>query len=72
MEVADKAETLLVSPENMPPSLAAGTIAFVLQRTGYTEITTERIANVCNVSEGTLQKCLKRLEVAKESLWSSK
>lgn len=72
MEVADKAESLLVSPENMPPSLAAGTIAFVLQRTGYTEITMERIASVCNVSEGTLVKCLKRLEVAKESLWTSK
>jgi transcription initiation factor TFIIB len=72
MDVADKAESLLVSPENMPPSLAAGTIAFVLQRTGYTEITTERIASVCNVSEGTLQKCLKRLEAAKDSLWSSK
>lgn len=72
MDVADKAESLLVSPENMPPSLAAGTIAFVLQRTGYTEITLERIASVCNVSEGTLQKCLKRLELSKESLWSSK
>jgi len=27
---------------------------------------------VCNVSEGTLQKCLKRLEVAKDSLWTPK
>ncbi len=72
MEVADRAETLLVSPENMPPSLAAGTIAFVLQRTGYTEIPMERIASVCNVSEGTLQKCLKRLEASKDSLWTSK
>ena len=72
MSVADKAESLLVSPENMPPSLAAGTIAFVLQRLGYTEIPMERIASVCNVSEGTLLKCLKRLELAKESLWSSK
>lgn len=72
MEVADKAELLLVSPENMPPSLAAGTIAFVLQRVGYSEISMESIANVCNVSEGTLQKCLKRLETAKETLWTTK
>lgn len=72
IQVADQAEHLLVSPENMPPSLAAGTIAFVLQRSGYTDITVERIASVCNVSEGTLLKCLKRLEAAKESLWSSK
>ena len=72
IQVADKAELLLVSPENMPPSLAAGTIAFVLQRVGYSEIALENIAAVCNVSEGTLQKCLKRLETAKETLWSSK
>ena len=72
VEVADKAESLLVSPENMPPSLAAGTIAFVLQRTGYTEIPLEQIASVCNVSEGTLTKCLKRLDGAKDSLWPSK
>ena len=72
ISVADKAEELLVSPENMPPSLAAGTIAFVLQRTGYQDIPLERIASVCNVSEGTLQKCLKRLEVAKDSLWTPK
>ena len=72
MLVANKAEELLVSPENMPPSLAAGTIAFVLQRTGYQDIPLERIASVCNVSEGTLQKCLKRLELAKDSLWTPK
>jgi transcription initiation factor TFIIIB Brf1 subunit/transcription initiation factor TFIIB len=72
ISVADKAEELLISPENMPPSLAAGTIAFVLQRTGYQDIPLERIASVCNVSEGTLQKCLKRLEVAKDSLWTPK
>lgn len=68
-EIANKAEDILVSPENMPPSLAAGVLAFVLQRMKYAEIPLSRIANVCNVSEGTLTKCLKRLDAAEENLW---
>jgi hypothetical protein len=55
----------------MPPSLAAGVLAFVLARMGYAEIPLNRIASVCNVSEGTLSKCLKRLETAEEDLWKS-
>jgi transcription initiation factor TFIIB len=70
IQVANTAEDILVSPENMPPSLAAGVLAFVLQRMGYEEIPLSRIASVCNVSEGTLVKCLKRLESAAEKLWT--
>lgn len=70
MEIANKAEDLLVSPENMPPSLAAGVLAFVLARMNYAEIPIARIASVCNISEGTLTKCLKRLEASSEKLWS--
>lgn len=70
-DVANKAEEILVSPENMPPSLAAGVLAFVLARTNYQEIPLTRIATVCNVSEGTLSKCLKRLEAAADVLWST-
>jgi len=70
MEVANKAEEILVSPENMPPSLAAGVLAFVLHRMGYEDVPLTRIASVCNVSEGTLTKCLKRLEASAEKLWS--
>ena len=72
VQIANKAEDLLVSPENMPPSLAAGVLAFVLARMGYEEIPISRIASVCNVSEGTLTKCLKRLESAEENLWPPK
>ena len=66
--IANKAEDSLISPENMPPSLAAGVLAFVLARKGYPEIPLSRIASVCSVSEGTLSKCLKRLEVAASAL----
>lgn len=69
MMVANKAEEILISPENMPPSLAAGVLAFVLARLKYPEIPLIRIASVCNVSEGTVTKCLKRLEASAEKLW---
>jgi hypothetical protein len=62
IRVANTAEEKEFCPENMPPSLAAGVIAFVLPRLGHPEIVPERIASVCGVSEGTLQKCLRKLE----------
>jgi hypothetical protein len=61
--VANAAETQDVSKENMPPSLASAVLAYVLARCGnYETITTEAIATACEVSEGTLLKCLRRLE----------
>ncbi len=66
--LCDYVEEEELSPENMPPSLAAGVIGFVLDRKGYSEISHEQIAAVCGVSEGTLQKCLRRLEANKKKL----
>ena len=66
--IANEAERLEICPENMPPSLAAGVIAFVLQHTQHPDITLERIASVCDISEGTLNKCLKKLETNYEIL----
>lgn len=68
VRVAETAENMFVSPENMPPSLAAGVIAFVLARSGYDTISLARIALACNVSEGTLTKCLRKLETCQETL----
>ena len=74
-EISEMATTLCdyiedneLSPENMPPSLGAGVIGFLLQRRGLTDVSYERIASVCGVSEGTLQKCLRRLETHKKRL----
>ena len=68
LQIADEVEEKEICPENMPPSLAAGVIALLLQRPGFLEdpdtISYDRIAAVCGVSEGTLQKCLKKLEAA--------
>lgn len=66
--LADLVEDREICPENMPPSLAAGVIAFLLKRFPQAceqeAVTHEKIAAVCEVSEGTLQKCLKKLEAA--------
>ena len=67
-KLCDYVEDNELSPENMPPSLAAGIIAFTLDRKGYNDIRHEQIASVCGVSEGTLQKCLRRLENNKKKL----
>jgi len=78
IRVANEAERLEICPENMPPSLAAGVIAFVLQHTQHPEyksdnntlsdISIERIACICDISEGTVNKCLKKLEANYDKL----
>jgi hypothetical protein len=62
IRVSNEAERLEICPENMPPSLAAGVIAFVLHQSQHPDISMERIASICDISEGTLNKCLKKLE----------
>jgi transcription initiation factor TFIIIB Brf1 subunit/transcription initiation factor TFIIB len=68
IRLANEVEQKEICSENMPPSLAAGVIAYIIKhmpKEDYQEdISFERIASVCDVSEGTLQKCLKRLEAA--------
>jgi transcription initiation factor TFIIB len=68
VRVARAAEEHNVSVENIPPSLAAGVIAFVLLRQTDMTITLTDIAGVCDISAATLQKCLRRLEQANELL----
>jgi transcription initiation factor TFIIIB Brf1 subunit/transcription initiation factor TFIIB len=62
--LANEVEDKELCPENMPPSIAAGIIAYVLSLYKHPEILHETIASVCGVSEGTLQKCLKKIEAA--------
>jgi transcription initiation factor TFIIIB Brf1 subunit/transcription initiation factor TFIIB len=60
--LAERAETEGMSPENTPPSLAAGIVAYVCERWRKGEIPLARIASACDVSLATLQKCLRRLQ----------
>jgi transcription initiation factor TFIIIB Brf1 subunit/transcription initiation factor TFIIB len=62
VRVAEKAEEAGLAQENMPPSLAAGCVAFVIRRCETLVIPLLKIAEVSNISLATLQKCLRRLE----------
>lgn len=66
--IADKVETDGLSQENMPPSLAAGCLAFVLKRSEAIDIPLSKIAEAAEISVATLQKCLRRLEAHAEVL----
>jgi transcription initiation factor TFIIIB Brf1 subunit/transcription initiation factor TFIIB len=61
-QLAERAEREGLSPENTPPSLAAGVVAYVCERWKKGEIPLPRIATACDVSLATLQKCLRRLQ----------
>jgi transcription initiation factor TFIIIB Brf1 subunit/transcription initiation factor TFIIB len=58
--LCDYAEENCISSENMPTSLAAGMLAWVLKHNEI-DITNAQIARACEVSAATLQKCLRRL-----------
>jgi transcription initiation factor TFIIIB Brf1 subunit/transcription initiation factor TFIIB len=60
--VAEEVEALGLGQENMPPSLAAGCVAFVLKRCEVLDVPLSQIAAVSEISIATLQKCLRRLE----------
>jgi transcription initiation factor TFIIIB Brf1 subunit/transcription initiation factor TFIIB len=66
--VANMAEAEGYSVENVPPSLAAGCVAFVLSNMEDVHISMAEIAKAADVSVATLQKCLRRLEAYKEVL----
>jgi transcription initiation factor TFIIIB Brf1 subunit/transcription initiation factor TFIIB len=68
-QIADLAEEEEISNENMPPSLASAVLGLVLEGCGYSNISLETIAAACDVSVGTVQKCLRRLAQS-ESLTS--
>jgi hypothetical protein len=60
--ISDIAEANNISPENMPPSLAAGCLAYALEVFKPNEFSLTKIAAACDVSLATVQKCLKRLQ----------
>jgi len=62
IRIAEQVELLGLGQENMPPSLAAGCVAFVLKRCEVLDIPLPKIAEASDISIATLQKCLRRLE----------
>ena len=66
--LANKVDEMGLSQENMLPSLAAGCVAFVLKRCEVLDVPMTKIAEVCEISIATLQKCLRRLEIYSSEL----
>ena len=66
--IAEKAEEARLSQENMPPSLAAGCLAFIIKRCDGLHVSLATIAEASEISVATLQKCLRRLETHAEIL----
>ena len=73
--IANTVEDMSLCSEHMPPSLAAAALAMAVTMKGLLttnkEISAEMIAGLCDVSAGTLLKCLKRLEETKKQWISS-
>jgi transcription initiation factor TFIIIB Brf1 subunit/transcription initiation factor TFIIB len=61
-------DELGICPETTPPSLAACSIALATQHLGFPK-TNQEIAGVCGISLATLQKCMKRIEPWKPTLF---
>jgi transcription initiation factor TFIIIB Brf1 subunit/transcription initiation factor TFIIB len=62
-DLANLSEKEGYSIENVPPSLAAGCIAYILSKYPEYDISYTDIAKAADVSIATLQKCLRRLEM---------
>lgn len=65
MFVAKKVENENLIPDNTPNSIAAGIVYFVSQLFELNKSKSE-IKSICGVSEVTINKCYKKLEVIKE------
>ncbi len=68
--MGDLLDDLGVCPETTPPSLAACSIALATQHLDFPKTNTE-IAAVCGISVATLQKCMKRIERWKSTLFQA-
>jgi transcription initiation factor TFIIIB Brf1 subunit/transcription initiation factor TFIIB len=61
-------DELGVCPETTPPSLAACSISLACQKIGIQKANSE-VASVCGISIATLQKCMKRIDPWKPTLF---
>lgn len=61
-------DELGICPETTPPSLAACSLTLACSRLGFSK-TNQEIAAVCGISVATLQKCMKRIEPWKATLF---
>ncbi len=68
VQMGNLLDELGICPETTPPSLAACAISLACMRLGLIK-TNQEIAGVCGISVATLQKCMKRIEPWKATLF---
>lgn len=68
--VANKIEKNNIITDNIPHAIAAGIVYFVAQNCQM-NITKQEIKTVCGVSEVTINKCFKKLELLRDTLLPS-
>jgi transcription initiation factor TFIIB len=68
--VANKIEKNNIITDNIPHAIAAGIVYFVAQNCQM-NVTKQEIKTVCGVSEVTINKCFKKLEILRETLLPS-
>jgi transcription initiation factor TFIIB len=68
--VANKIEKNNIITDNIPHAIAAGIVYFVAQNCQM-NVTKQEIKTVCGVSEVTINKCFKKLELLRETLLPS-
>ena len=49
--------------ENTPPSIAAGCIFYHIKKNSIENITKKNISDICKISEVTINKCTKKIEL---------
>tara|TARA_Y100000389_G_scaffold204694_1_gene258931 strand:+ start:460 stop:1401 length:942 start_codon:yes stop_codon:yes gene_type:complete len=52
--------------ENTPPSIAAGCIFYYIKKKSIENITKKNISDICKISEVTINKCTKKIELNNE------
>ena len=67
--LSQKSQELSLVNENTPPSMAAGCIYLYIKENKL-EINKSDISEVCKISEVTINKCYKKLELLKEELFN--
>jgi transcription initiation factor TFIIIB Brf1 subunit/transcription initiation factor TFIIB len=67
-QVGNLLDELGICPETTPPSLAACSISLACQKLGLEKPNAE-VATVCGISIATLQKCMKRIDPWKPTLF---
>ena len=65
--IASKIESSGCISDNTPPSIAAGIIYFISQECNLT-ISKSNVKQICGVSEVTINKCYKKMELIKDEL----